>query len=131
MNKNKIAVIVTGSHAIGKTNTITEYIKPMFGLRGRERNFRYCGKKGTIRSQSFEEKRANVIDEFKKLKGFDILILAARPENENPSNLLELRGLLSGNGFVVKEVQITKKKDKEHQKEQAEIAFNYIKSHFE
>jgi len=90
----KIAVIVVGSHHNGKSRVINEYLKPQLGLSLRQRIFQRKGKLGCILSQSFEESRSDGKDKIGRHSHFDLLVLAARPDSESPSQLLAIEKLL-------------------------------------
>lgn len=95
----KIAVIVVGSHHSGKSRVISEYLKPELGLSFRQRIFKRKGKTGCILSQSFEESRTQGSSKIERHAHFDLLVLAARPDYESPSQLLKIEELLSQYGF--------------------------------
>ncbi|MBL8494119.1 MAG: hypothetical protein JNM37_07660 [Rhodocyclaceae bacterium] len=95
----KIAVIVVGSHFTGKSRVINAYLKPLLGLSLRQRLFHRKGKSGCILSQSLEESRSEGKDKIQRHAHFDLLVLAARPDTESPSQLLATEKLLTKHGF--------------------------------
>jgi hypothetical protein len=59
-------------------------------------------------SQSFEEAVRTVDYVINKYGSYDLLVLAARPDNEIPSHLKEAKMKLSATGYRVSEVSVTK-----------------------
>lgn len=102
----KKAVITVGSHYVGKSKTINKHLKPKLGIGEREHKFTRKNQNGYILSQSFEEADRSVDDVINNYSGYDLLVLSARPANENPSSLEEAKKKLSGAGYRVSEVFI-------------------------
>ena len=118
MPKAKTAVIVYGSHFVGKSYTLKQHFKPLVGLSGNQRIFQIADtttKKqliGEIRSQSFEEADHNqqsLIDLLKKLAKRDLLVVATRPASESGSLYHDVESLLISHGFSVSSVEILNK----------------------
>jgi len=125
----KRAVIVVGSHNVGKSMTINKYFKPLIGLRPKQRNFTdgralsqsIEEKVGTILSQTLEEKGLLIVDEFvERYYGFKYLVCAARPESEKGSLLKKLLSKLESRGFQVTIVKIENGKPNSYYKEKAQ-----------
>ena len=124
MRAHKRAVIVVGSHFMGKSRTINRFVKPNLGIKGRQQKFELEGRKGAVLSQSREEAhvqtrrglaRSQSLEEggalsikavVRRISSFDLLILAARPRNERPSFLIEFVKELRTREFVVHQVHI-------------------------
>jgi hypothetical protein len=87
----KKAVIVVGSHYAGKSKTIRKYLKPKLSITEHEHKFTRNGNDGFVLSQSLEESDRDVDDLIKKYMDYDLLVLSARPANEMPSSLNELK----------------------------------------
>ncbi|MFL0806935.1 MAG: hypothetical protein K6L60_06570 [Oceanobacter sp.] len=113
----KKAVIVVGSHCVGKSRTINQYFKPMIGLSGRQRNFSHGRvlsqsieeREGRVLSQTLEEKGLNSVKEFvEKYADLKYLVCAARPDGEKLSFYKELKASLLGLGYQVETVRIIK-----------------------
>lgn len=80
------------------------------------------GQNGLILSQSFEESGkdkylARIVGEYSV---YDLLVLAARPNDEAPSCLNQLKARLENESFRVKLVHIEKGQKSEYYKERAE-----------
>jgi hypothetical protein len=109
-NKGRInmkkAVIVVGSHFVGKSKTINKHLKPKLGIGEREHKFIRNSQNGYILSQSFEEANRDVDYVINNYSGYELLVLSARPAHENPSLLADARTKLSHAGFRVSEVFI-------------------------
>lgn len=103
----KKAVIVVGKHYAGKSKTLREYLKPKLGI-GNKRQFTRNGQSGFVLVQTCEETEVDVQERVKKYSGYDFLVLAARPANENPSYLAELEAELKKAGYQVKTLDIVK-----------------------
>ncbi|TOQ86470.1 hypothetical protein CGG86_23225, partial [Vibrio parahaemolyticus] len=86
----KNAVIVVGSHYVGKSKTINQHVKPKLGLSQKAHKFERNELQGYILSQSFEEADRDVDYVVEKYAQYDLLILACRPKNETPSDLVEV-----------------------------------------
>ncbi|WP_125719079.1 hypothetical protein [Pseudoalteromonas rubra] len=102
----KNAVIVVGSHYVGKSKTINLYVKPKLGLSQRAHKFERNGLHGFILSQSFEEAERDVDYVLEQYGQYDLLVLACRPANETPSDLIEATKKLKKAGFDVYTVSI-------------------------
>jgi len=117
----KRAVIVVGSHHVGKSKTINRYLKPRLGIRETQHRFSLGERIGTVLSQSREEAatqrgivlsqsfeeagRCEYIADFVlKYAHFELLVLAARPSDENPSCLLALKAKLWDAGYKVRDI---------------------------
>ncbi len=124
----KQAVIVVGSHYVGKSKTINLYLKPKLNIKEREHIFSFNGKPGFILSQSFEEARRDVDYVVGKYaENYDYLVLAARPDNENPSDLLEAMEKLSKAGFTVHTVIINPENDEGYYAQKSDEIIRYLK----
>jgi hypothetical protein len=87
----KIALFVVGEHLAGKTTTISTYFKKRVGIPETQNTFNLrSGASGFIYSQSFEECGADVDERLKLRKGYDILVIPARPRWEVDSKLESL-----------------------------------------
>lgn len=95
----KIAVIVVGSHFSGKSRTINDFLKPMLGIARRARLFVRNDKHGCVLSQSFEESSVDPAERIGRYAHLDLLVLAARPERESASRLLEIEAILFKHRF--------------------------------
>ncbi len=102
----KKAIIVVGSHYVGKSKTIRQYLKPKLGIGRNKHKFSLNGIAGYILSQSFEEADRNLDKTIQRYNIYGLLVLAARPSNEKKSFLKELKLKLHKAGFVVSEVLI-------------------------
>jgi hypothetical protein len=131
----KKAVIVVGSHCVGKSKTINQYFKPLIGLSGRQRNFmngRVLSqsieeREGYVLSQSLEEKGLNSVKEFiSKYAIFNYLICAARPDCENPSLYKKLKSELERLGYQVKTVNIIKEQSESFYQAKAKEIYAYL-----
>src|SRR6266498_1511242 len=106
----KIAVIVVGSHYSGKGRTLKQFVKPKLGIGSDKRKFNRNGVSGVVLVQTFEEADRDIQKAIARYAQYDLLILAARPEHEAPSCLLELRAALERAGYRVRTVLIIKTK---------------------
>ncbi len=129
----KIAVIVVGSHLVGKSKTINEFFKPMVGLsrrqqifpRGRVMSQSLEERNGRVLSQSLEERDDNDVKEFvRKYANFQYFVCAARPDGENPSLYKKLKAELESKGFKVNTVKIYKQDN--HYKEKAKEILYFL-----
>ncbi len=131
----KKAVIVVGSHCVGKSKTINQYFKPLIGLSGKQRNF----KNGRVLSQSIEERDGHVLSQSLEEKGlksvkdfiskyanFNYLICAARPDGENPSLYKKLKSELEGLGYQVQTVNIVKGQPESFYQSKAQEIYAYL-----
>lgn len=139
----KVCVIVVGTHYAGKSKTINKFLKPMLGMTPRQRKFTLddmhglvmsqskeeaLGQKGLILSQSFEEsgKDKNLTRIVREYSMYDLLVLAARPSDETPSCLNQLKAKLEDQDFRVKLVYIEKGQKPQYYKERAEEIFGIL-----
>ena len=112
----KKAVVVAGSHHAGKSKTINMYLKRKLRMGKRQHRFWLKGKGGFVLSQSREEAAPqngfvlsqsleetgnckNVATLVQKHSHYDLLVLAARPSNETPSCLNQLKSALKSAGY--------------------------------
>ena len=123
----KFAIIVVGQHFTGKSKTINQYLKPLLGLTGNQRNFIFGRCQGCVLSQSREESGIEL--NIKIYVKFDILVLAARPEFDNISKLNEIKNKLENEGFDIEEILIEKNEKNElYYQQKANKIFEIIKS---
>lgn len=108
----KKAIIVTGKHWAGKSKTINDHLKPLFGISLKSYTFWLKGKRGFIISQSIEESGRPIEILIKKCSGFDIVIVATRVSTDNATKHELVNNKLEKNGFKTKTFIITK-----HEKE--------------
>jgi len=125
--KMKIAVIFVGSHFVGKSLTINEFLKPLLGISGRTRFFVLDEKHGCVLSQSFEESGRDAEDRIEAYAHLDLLVLAARPATERASKLTLVEKCLRKKGFTVHHIQITKG-DKKHYESFANKALQLLRA---
>lgn len=123
---NKRAIIVVGTHNIGKSRTIRKHLKPMLGLSVSGHIFNRNGKIGFILSQSFEEAQRDIDAAIKRYGLYDILVIAARPKDEIPSLLREWNEKLNKNGYSVAEVHVERKDSDEHYRGKAREVLRLI-----
>jgi hypothetical protein len=114
----KKAVLVVGKHHAGKSKTINKYLKPKLRIGPYDHKFSLDGKRGTVLSQSREEAAlqkgfaksqsleetgscADVAQVVKKYSHYDLLVMAARPSEEDRSCLDQLTSRLRGAGYRV------------------------------
>ncbi|TMO88061.1 hypothetical protein [Pseudoalteromonas ruthenica] len=102
----KKAVIVVGSHFAGKSKTINVHVKKKLKIKPQAHKFNLKGKDGYILSQSFEEAERDVSYVIKKYGHYDLLVLAARPAHETPSDLNKAIKQLTAKGFKVYTVPV-------------------------
>jgi len=100
------AVIVVGTHLSGKSRTINEHLKPLLGLGPSEHVFGRNSKDGFILSQSFEEASTDPQTQIGRRAHYDLLVLAARPAEEEGSLLEEMQQVLSFHNFQYEVVMI-------------------------
>lgn len=110
----KIAVIFVGSHFVGKSLTINEYLKPLLGISGHTRFFVLDEKNGCVLSQSFEESGRDAEDRIEAYAHLDLLVLAARPATERASKLALVEDCLQKRGFTVHHVKVIKGDNKHY-----------------
>jgi hypothetical protein len=139
----KTAIIVVGSHRVGKSKTINRYLKPKLKISERRKKFQLKNKEGEAHSQSKEEAwlrgvvRSQSLEEAgytgSRLKAFvrsvehlDLLVLAARPSNEKPSLLKPLKESLEAVGFTVRLVEIVKTPGKSYYKAKAKEIYDLL-----
>lgn len=103
----KKAVIVVGSHLVGKSKTIREHVKPKLGIGKEAHIFTRNGQSGFVLSQSFEEANRDVEDSVSRYSHYELLILSARPAVEHPSCLNELKAELKIKGYEVSTVDVS------------------------
>lgn len=131
----KKAVIVVGSHCVGKSKTINKFFKPMVGLSGRQQIF----PKGRVMSQSLEERNGRVLSQsleerdfrdvkyfVKKYANLKYFVCAARPDGENPSLYKALKTELENNGFRVDTVYIIGEQKDSFYKEKAKNILDFL-----
>ncbi|SBS28870.1 hypothetical protein MSP8886_01343 [Marinomonas spartinae] len=123
----KSAVVVIGSHFVGKSKTINVYLKPKLGLTQKAHVFTLNEKDGFILSQSFEEADRSVDEVIKKYGKYYYFVVAARPKNEEPSNLCEVLEKLSNAGFIVHTVIIDPNDNEIYYDKKADEIINYLK----
>jgi len=108
----KKAVILVGSHHVGKSDTIRNYLKPLLKqtngkpLGQHHHIFELDGKKGYILSQSLEEGGRDVNATVKSLLEYEYLVFAGRPVTEAGSEVHALQLSLQTAGFAVSIVVI-------------------------
>jgi hypothetical protein len=124
----KKAVIAVGSHYVGKSKTINEYLKSKLGITKRARIFILNNQDGYILSQSFEEADRAVDDVINNYSEYDLLVLAARPAHENPSSLEEAKKKLTKAGYRVSEVIINKNTGKRYYDNKAEEMLKHLQN---
>jgi hypothetical protein len=137
------AVVVVGTHRAGKSKTINKYLKPKLGIRPRQHRFWLNAQTGSVLSQSREEsawqwgfvlsqsleekgKGEFVADFVRKYSRFQLLVLAARPSNENPSCLRLLRSKLTSAGYRVRVVGVVSGQTARYYKDIASKVFRYL-----
>jgi hypothetical protein len=129
----KKAVILVGSHHVGKSDTIRNHLKPLLKQAngkplGRHHHiFELGGKKGYILSQSLEEGGRDVDATVRSLADYQYLVFAARPVNEPESEVNALQLSLQTAGFAVSIIVIMDKFDDRAQK--AAQIFRILNSH--
>jgi hypothetical protein len=121
----KKAVIVTGTHYVGKSRTINNYLKPKLGIGIREHKFTRNGQDGFILSQTCEEADRDIDDVIKRYSHYELLVLAARPRHETHSYFNQLSSKLSNAGYRVDEVVISSK-DSMHYEQKATEIIGYL-----
>ena len=120
----KRAVIVVGSHFAGKSKTINKYVKRRLGVARRTHRFHLqkCSgfvlsqsreetalRQGFVLSQSLEERRRRTVKRtVRKYSSYDLLVMAARPMQERPSLLQQLKAELRHAGYRVHVVNVVK-----------------------
>jgi hypothetical protein len=122
----KKAVITVGSHYVGKSKTINAYLKPKLGIGYYEHKFTRNNQTGFILSQSFEEANRDVDFMIKKFCTYELLVLSARPANEQPSLLEEAKHKLSAAGYRVSEVRINRNTDNAYFENKANEIIDYL-----
>jgi GTPase SAR1 family protein len=128
----KKAVIVVGSHHVGKSTTINQYFKGKIfkgkiELSKRKRKFLVNGCEGYILSQSLEEKGLDeVASTVEKYGNYEKLIFSARPENEILSYYKDLKKQLEKKKFVVETVEIIGDQKESYYKEKAEEIYRKL-----
>lgn len=110
----KKAVIVVGSHYAGKSKTVRKYLKPKLSIREYKHKFTRNGKEGFVLSQSLEEADRDVDDLIRKYTDYDLLVLSARPANEMPTSLNELKIKLQAAGYRASEVFVSRTNDESY-----------------
>ena len=121
----KKAVIVIGTHGIGKSATIREYLKPKLGISKNHKKFTLNNEKGFILSQSFEEGKREPEIMIAKYCHYTYLVLAGRPINEEDSLTETVRDLLIKEKYSVEIIEIIYS-DKKHYEERATNIFDYL-----
>lgn len=121
----KIAIIFIGSHFSGKSRTINEFLKKKLNIKKDAWTFKISEKKGCIHSQSPEESGRDPEEIIKKYAHCHFIVLAARPDNEQPSKLNAIRRSLGNHGFEIHEIFITKG-DEENYRKHADEAYRLI-----
>lgn len=121
----KKAIIVIGTHGIGKSATIREYLKPMLGISKNHKKFILNNKKGFILSQSFEEGKREPENMVDKYCHYTYLVLAGRPIHEKGSLTETTKEKLIKENYNVKIVEITES-NKKHYEEKATVIFDYL-----
>ena len=113
----KKAIIVVGEHHAGKSETINKYLKHELSNgesdRSRKHKFKVKDCEGYILSQTLEE-RGDPVENLKKYKDKDFIVLPTRPESESGSLFQEVYDKLKEWGFDV--VVYEKKKGKDDHK---------------
>ncbi len=122
----KRAVIVVGSHYVGKSKTIREHLKPKLGISVDAHIFKRNGQNGYILSQSLEEANRAIEDVIKNYSYYDLLVLSARPEQETPSSLKHARSKLSSAGYRVNEVHIERGTDENYYNRKADEILRHL-----
>ncbi len=130
MKKKKIAIIVAGKHHAGKSKTINKYLKPMLSLNERQHKFRLGNCEGFILSQTLEE-RNTFVENLKRYKIYDILVLPTRPENEPNSLFHAVKDRLKEFGFDVVIYEIEKDQEESYYQEKAIEIYDQIRSNCE
>jgi len=115
----KQAVIVVGSHNVGKSKTINKYFKRLVGISASQRKFAVGKTLGMALSQSLEEKGGYILSQSLEEKGnsdvksfvnrykwYQKLVCAARPNSETPSLFSVLKTELEKAGYYVSTVEI-------------------------
>jgi hypothetical protein len=122
----KKAVIVVGSHHVGKSRTINVHLKPLLRIRPKARFFSLDGRSGCVLSQSFEEGHRDARSMILKYSNRELLVLAARPESESRSMLREIRRLLTDAGFSIDEVYVERSVTMKYYDERARKVFDAL-----
>jgi hypothetical protein len=137
------AVVVVGGHHAGKSKTINNYLKHKLGIGKHRHRFWLGGQKGFVLSQSREEasKREGYIlsqtleesgncNEVKKVirkySRYDLLVLAARPSNEEGSCLNRLKSALKSAAYKVNEVNVIRNPSKQYYKDRADMILSHL-----
>ena len=122
----KKAVIVVGSHLVGKSRTIREHVKPRLGIGTDSHIFARNGQAGFVLSQSFEEANRDIAGTVSRYSHYELLVLSARPAHEDQSCLAELTAELEIAGYVVSTVEITAHLDDAYYDEKANEVVGYL-----
>ena len=122
----KKAVIVVGSHYVGKSKTIKRHLKPKLGIGRDEHKFTRNSQSGFVLAQTFEEANRDLQETVNKYSHYDLLVLPARPENESPSCLVELRAELRNAGYRVNTVDIVKTSNDAYYDGKADEIITYL-----
>jgi hypothetical protein len=107
MKMPKIAVIIVGEHASGKSRLIKQFIKRKLGM---SPNVRLCkiGKKYCcIKSQTLQEARDD-LDDLKKLAAYDAIALPSWPDGNGTPALDQIRKQMASMGFRTHIIQWTR-----------------------
>jgi len=136
----KVAVIVVGTHHAGKSRTIREYLKPLLGMSKGQHHFALGSESGYIRSQSIEERYGYIFSQsleekgltevqtiVSKMKGYEKLVFAARPEDESVTLFLLLKTELEKAGFTVFKVKIEKNQPANFYEHKGKEIVDYLK----
>ncbi len=122
----KKAVIVVGSHYVGKSKTIREHLKPKLGIGKDDHIFHRNNQTGYILSQSLEEANRSIDNVIKAYGHYSLLVLAARPAEDTPSNLKEAISKLRSAGYRVSEVAIAKSDDDTYYNNKADEILSHL-----
>ncbi len=120
----KNAVIVVGSHHVGKSDTIRNHFKKLLKrpdggkMTPAGHVFQLNGKLGFVLSQSLEEGKRDVNATVKKLSRYEYLVFAGRPETEAVSEVRALQLALRSASFAVSLIVIMDRDDDRAKKAQ-------------
>ncbi|TGK89989.1 hypothetical protein EHQ23_02410 [Leptospira bourretii] len=137
----KKAVIIVGEHFAGKSKTINKFLKPILKLGPKQRSFTLENLDGIIYSQSLEEKFGIIysqsleeksIDEpgylkiINKVKEYNFVIMAARPENEPNSLKKNLVSDLRSRKFKIKSIDLIADQSDSYYNLKAKEAYQFL-----
>jgi hypothetical protein len=100
------AIVVVGSHCVGKSRTLNNHLKPLLGMNPSDNGFCVNNVYGFLWSQTIEECEADPCIRIGDRRTYDLLVVPARPRWEDVTQLDNVIRVLNIYGYTWQEIYI-------------------------